>query len=922
MPLVERRDELARLTGLLDDCLRGEGAVALATGAVACGKTELLSCFAGVAADSGALVLKAAGSAAERNLPLGVVGQLLHHPGLGTERTQEVARLLEAGCAAELACSAAISGQHARILQSLCSLVLRAAQETPVVVLVDDVHHSDELSLQWLLFLVRRLRTAAVLVVLTEWAGPDLTLPSFKAELLGQPHCHRLRLGPLSQDGVTELLTSRLGSPVPAPIAAAYYAASGGNPSVVLALAEDHRAAGRGPAVHLTGSVFGDAFREAVLGCVHRCGPAVLRGAAGLAVLDGAGGESSLSALTGLDATVARKIVDVLEAGGLLDGTRFRRPEVRTAVLDTLSGEERAALHRTAARLLLDEGAPSTAVAGHLLAVGESCQPWGVALLQEAADQAIADDRPELAVDYLRLAQRSPSDEQTSAAIVTKLAHVEWRRNPAAVIRQLPQLVAAVRGGHLPDQDVIAPLSYLLWHGHLDQAADALRQIGETAPDQAMQAFGLWVAASYPPLLSALPIPPCGPVEHAGDPATIDPRLRATATMIGVLREGGSPAAVTDAEHVLQSCRLGHSTLEAVRTALQSLVYADRPDKALPWCEALLAEAELRRAPTWQAMLAAIRADIALRQGNLPDARSYARSALALMTEHSWGVAIGMPLAVLLQATTAMGDYAEAERVLAIPVPEQLFRTRWGLSYRHARGLYYLETDRLQAALTDLLRCGELMVEWDMDLPALVPWRSDAARVHLRLGRDQQARKLTEEQLERPGARRGRTHGITLRVLAAAGELRHRPQLLRRSMEQLLDCGDQLELAHTLADLGEALHAIGDSDRARMTVRRAWYVAKECHADSLRARLALTWSDSDIDETVADVAEGDEDLTALSDAERRVAGLAAMGHTNREIARKLYITVSTVEQHLTRAYRKLDVRRRTDLPVRLHPTAS
>jgi RNA polymerase sigma factor (sigma-70 family) len=59
-------------------------------------------------------------------------------------------------------------------------------------------------------------------------------------------------------------------------------------------------------------------------------------------------------------------------------------------------------------------------------------------------------------------------------------------------------------------------------------------------------------------------------------------------------------------------------------------------------------------------------------------------------------------------------------------------------------------------------------------------------------------------------------------------------------------------------------------------------------------------------------------LTGLSEAERRVAALAADGFTNRQIARRLHVTASTVEQHLTRVYRKLEIRRRTDLPrVRL-----
>nr|WP_272917943.1 helix-turn-helix transcriptional regulator [Actinomadura rayongensis] len=51
----------------------------------------------------------------------------------------------------------------------------------------------------------------------------------------------------------------------------------------------------------------------------------------------------------------------------------------------------------------------------------------------------------------------------------------------------------------------------------------------------------------------------------------------------------------------------------------------------------------------------------------------------------------------------------------------------------------------------------------------------------------------------------------------------------------------------------------------------------------------------------------------LTAAEQRVAALAADGWTNRQIAAKLYITVSTVEQHLTKIYRKLKVRGRPDL---------
>jgi DNA-binding CsgD family transcriptional regulator len=66
--------------------------------------------------------------------------------------------------------------------------------------------------------------------------------------------------------------------------------------------------------------------------------------------------------------------------------------------------------------------------------------------------------------------------------------------------------------------------------------------------------------------------------------------------------------------------------------------------------------------------------------------------------------------------------------------------------------------------------------------------------------------------------------------------------------------------------------------------------------------------------SAASVGADEHTAVELSDAERRVAALAAQGQTNREISRRLFVTVSTVEQHLTRVYRKLGVARRMDLP--------
>ena len=53
---------------------------------------------------------------------------------------------------------------------------------------------------------------------------------------------------------------------------------------------------------------------------------------------------------------------------------------------------------------------------------------------------------------------------------------------------------------------------------------------------------------------------------------------------------------------------------------------------------------------------------------------------------------------------------------------------------------------------------------------------------------------------------------------------------------------------------------------------------------------------------------------ALTPSERRVAEIAAAGGTNREIAQTLFVTEKTVETHLGRAFRKLDISSRRQLP--------
>jgi DNA-binding CsgD family transcriptional regulator len=62
-------------------------------------------------------------------------------------------------------------------------------------------------------------------------------------------------------------------------------------------------------------------------------------------------------------------------------------------------------------------------------------------------------------------------------------------------------------------------------------------------------------------------------------------------------------------------------------------------------------------------------------------------------------------------------------------------------------------------------------------------------------------------------------------------------------------------------------------------------------------------------------------VDALTPSERRIAAMAAEGLSNREIAQALFVTLRTVEMHLSNAFRKLDISSRTQLPGALASSA-
>jgi DNA-binding NarL/FixJ family response regulator len=207
-----------------------------------------------------------------------------------------------------------------------------------------------------------------------------------------------------------------------------------------------------------------------------------------------------------------------------------------------------------------------------------------------------------------------------------------------------------------------------------------------------------------------------------------------------------------------------------------------------------------------------------------------------------------------------------------------------------------------EAAEADLRHAASIFARLGFG-PTHMPSRSSLALV---LGPEdrQEARALVEEELalaERAGLARPR--GIALRAagLIAGGD--EGIERLRESVSVLSGSPARYELARSLVELGASLRRSGHRRDAREPLRAGVELALHCGAERLLARAR--------EELLATGARprriqrsGFESLTV---SERRVARLVAEGRSNPEIAQALFVSIKTVEAHLSSLYAKLDL---------------
>jgi predicted ATPase len=224
VPLVEREGEIAQLEALLEAAGSGAGRTTLVEAAAGLGKSRLLEELRARASHRGSKVLRARGSELEQEFSFGVVRQLFD----GVSGEGPAGRIL----AGEEPAHAAHGPDEAfRSLHALYWLAAElATSHGPLLLSIDDVHWADEPSLRWLSFLARRVDELRILVVAAHRPLAPAAESPLIAGIASDPGTFVLRLRPLSEAAVGQLVRATLTPDADEAFCRACHYATGGNP--------------------------------------------------------------------------------------------------------------------------------------------------------------------------------------------------------------------------------------------------------------------------------------------------------------------------------------------------------------------------------------------------------------------------------------------------------------------------------------------------------------------------------------------------------------------------------------------------------------------------------------------------------------------------------------------------------------------
>jgi DNA-binding CsgD family transcriptional regulator len=920
--LLDREEELAAIVEPLESARDGAGSTVVVEGPGGIGKTELLLAAERAAREAGMRVASARGAELEREFAFGVVRQLLEpavaaagRAGLFDGAAALAAPVFEAPGPGPA--TGSVADRSFAVLHGLYWLCAGLAERAPLLLAVDDVHWADPPSLEFLAYLARRVGELPVALVLATRPGEGTI-----DELAADPRATVVRPATLGAGAVADLVQAATGAPPDAAFLDACRDATGGNPFLVRELAREAGergiapAAGQAELVRELGPKTVARRLVARLGGTSPSAEAVVRAAA---VLGMDAEVRHVARLAGVPAGQVSEALDALEAAGVVTGARpvgFVHPIVRSAIYAGIPAGERSGLHARAAGILRDEGASLERLASQLLLVEPAGDPDTVDLLVSAAGEALGRGAPSSAAAYLRRALAEPPRPDARPALLAELGSAESLLGDARAVEHLREALERATDAEPRRVAAVALGRFLVLSGEPGRAA-TIYEAARAGPDRwelGLEASAVAAGVGDAELASRMGARLAALRARAEEDPDVPPVVFAALAIADAQANVPADRVAALAERALdrgEGHGLGWATgLVAVFSAL---MFAERWDRAAEAVEEGFAIVRTRGSAVHFAMCSAMRSCLALRHGALGDAEEDARAALEAAPRQAQGFYGMFALASLVESLLDQGRVDDAEGELErVGVPARATAATYG-ALLDARGRLRLAGQRPVEALDDFLACGRHLERALCTTPSAAAWRSGAALTHLALGHPEEAHAPAAEEValaRELGA--PRALGVALRAAgqtALAGDPARAHALLEQSVSSLERAQAPLELARSLAELGAALRRAGRRADARAHLRRALDLAHRCGgervAEQARAELLATGA-----RPRRVLLTGPASLTA---SERRVAEMAAGGLSNREVAQALFVSLRTVETHLTHAFQKLGIESRAQL---------
>jgi DNA-binding CsgD family transcriptional regulator len=910
--LLERGDAVASVSQLITGLAAGSPGALFLLAEAGLGKTSVLDHACRLAASAGLTTGVGRGHPMETNLPFGLLTQALEDAGahgvLGADHPSS-------------------SGPEDRAAQFYGVLRwLRDRTGTGLLLALDDLHWADADSLALICFLCRRISPLRLGLVASLRPWPPQAGEAV-ADLVAAGHGSIQRLIPLSRAAAGSLLAARLGRALPAEASQRAFTLSAGNPLLLEQLAV---ALGGGAALPATAELSDAAFAQGVLlGRFAGLPPAGMRCAQAASVLGASFLPEVAAQVAGLADEEAAAALESLGRTGLIDqppggGADFTHPLFRQALYDDLAGPARTRLHARAFAVLHARGLDAQA-AEHAVQANLAGDPEAVAVLERAG----------------RAARRAGA----LATAVTRLdAAVAMAGDLAGVGLLLAQAEALLVGGH-PDRAVAAYDGLLsrpdfpagaraeaLWMlgralvmtGDHDRAAAVFGRSADVAEaDDPGAAVSVLLDAAFCSWMTYGPVRALPYASRARNLAGLlgdEQVIRAADAGWGVSAlQAGDPAGMTAAEPAApwldsgwSADRISRDGWGLVNSFGHCAMLVERLAEADRAFAAIRAVTDVSNAPDAIAMLANVHGYALARMGRLDEAVESINVALSLVDLvpliDSFA---GVGRAHLLLYMGQMEESAQwCKRVEATATA----RGEWNalLFVWDVLGHRRLREGAITEACEHYERLEAMVSRMGIGEPCLPPWGRHAIGAYLAAGRTADAERVLSWleraagplpcRFPRIAAATGRAQLAELHGDAAGAEAHFLAALALHEQVSL-----PLEHAETLLAYGGFLRRSGRPAAARPVLAEATEVAQAAGAGWL-AGLAR-------DELK--VAGGRRHHRpppgTLTAQEERVAALAASGARNADIARQLYLSVSTVETHLQRVYAKLGIHSRREL---------